>query len=1119
MIRDPFYREIIKRLNSPLDGDLFEDCAADLLRAIYPTLVPMRGGNDAGMDGAITNGEGEPFPLVCTTEKDVIGNLRRSLNSYLKNRRQRRKVVLATSQQLTPRRVRNLYDRAAKLGFSLVGVHTQEAIANLLYYSPHWCLELLNLSGTPSALSVVPRTDRPLLGQTLIGREADLAWLQQGAAGRLLVGQPGSGKTFLLHRWALEGSALFVVSTDRGEIATAIRSTQPPTIIVDDAQLYPGLLTDLKQLRHDMGAEFAILASCWPSDQEMVVSALNIPASCSRQLELLTRNEIVDVVKTTGLAGPDALVQEIVRQAEGRPGLAVTLANLCLQGGIREVALGDALNRALSSFFEHVGGTRVSAILAGFSVGGSAGMPMTLIAEWLDLSLADVRDAVVRLSTSGIVWDMGQDRLAVHPAALREVLVRDTFFSGAASLPIEPLLPRISSLESTTRTLIGARARGGAVPQKLLVTFLEMLGAGTLWHEFASLGTSEAVWVLENHPEQATIVATPALHYAPEKIIPTLLRAAVGDRRPLHATPEHPLRKIQDWVQGAYPGTGQVVRRRKALLAAAGEWLRRGDDQEVGLRAIQIALSPRYEAHTVEPGAEDVVVLHYGYPSFEEVRAIQELWTDVQDTLRAVELTVWDPVHRIIEDWAYPGRFNVTISPEMRQSMRAFAVRILQDIITLAQNRPGILHWVAGVARDIKADIEVPLNPDFEVLYPEEDRVNWKEAEERQYAAVQQLARDWSTREPIWVVQRIIAIEREAQSTGIAWPRWTPLICREIAQAVESVGAWIQVLLDVDSTDDMIGPFLSRAANVGEPGWIDWAIACLNRSTVKQAAVVVVLTQAHPPEDLLAETLPRLEGLADTIKILCSRGQVPEHLVKRLLRHPDAQIASAAAIGEWNADPKGSIRASLLDNWRYAVVHAVREDYHLGEMLGSDPVAAYAWLEKQLEQRLDDLWRFEKAVQSATNALDAGAKREILRRIPAVFEASELVALLIGDDLELYSEVLGDARLARFHLVPLSGVPEGIWGEKAKRALQVGYSAESIAVATYSQIKAVEAFFGAESTRWAEWVERFDRLCALEDESLKEIGRVGKGIAQKHREQALLEERHEAVYGLDWERT
>jgi len=63
MIRDPFYRDIVDRLDARLDPDLFEQCATDLLRDEWPSLVPVRGGTDAGMDGAIAEGEGRPSRL------------------------------------------------------------------------------------------------------------------------------------------------------------------------------------------------------------------------------------------------------------------------------------------------------------------------------------------------------------------------------------------------------------------------------------------------------------------------------------------------------------------------------------------------------------------------------------------------------------------------------------------------------------------------------------------------------------------------------------------------------------------------------------------------------------------------------------------------------------------------------------------------------------------------------------------------------------------------------------------------------------------------------------------------------------------------------------------------
>ena len=95
MIRDPLYRHIQERLGSHLDPERFEQCAADLLREFYPTLVAIRGGSDAGMDGAIAGDGSLPMPLVTTTAADVLGNLRGSLKSYVQNGGTRRSCVPA----------------------------------------------------------------------------------------------------------------------------------------------------------------------------------------------------------------------------------------------------------------------------------------------------------------------------------------------------------------------------------------------------------------------------------------------------------------------------------------------------------------------------------------------------------------------------------------------------------------------------------------------------------------------------------------------------------------------------------------------------------------------------------------------------------------------------------------------------------------------------------------------------------------------------------------------------------------------------------------------------------------------------------------------------------------
>ena len=452
MKHDPFYQKIVEGLSKPLDPDNFEQCASDVLRSDFPTLVPIRGGTDSGMDGAVADAKGESFPLICTIGTDVIGNLTHNLETYLSTGGPRRKMILATTQALTAKRRKNLQDRARKKGCSLVQIYDQAAIADRLYRRPEWCRDLLGLTGSPPALSQVPLSNRPLLGTDLIGRSSDHAWLKAIDGDSILLGQPGSGKTFLLHYYGLESEARFVVSEDHTEIATALRDQQPKALIVDDAHLKLDLLTFLIQLRTETGIPFAILACCWPGQRDIVQQTLNISNQRIRELKLLTRDEIVEIIKNAGVLGPNPLIADIVDQAEGRPGLAITLAYLCLNGDVQDVALGTALSRSIRTTFEPLVGKASTELLATIALGGDAGLPMATAAHYLGLPLVEVRRMTGDLAAGGAIIEVGPSDLAVRPPALRFSLVRDTFFSGARSLPIGPILGEVTSLKDATLT-------------------------------------------------------------------------------------------------------------------------------------------------------------------------------------------------------------------------------------------------------------------------------------------------------------------------------------------------------------------------------------------------------------------------------------------------------------------------------------------------------------------------------------------------------------------------------------------------------------------------------------------------------------------------------------------
>ena len=57
------------------------------------------------------------------------------------------------------------------------------------------------------------------------------------------------------------------------------------------------------------------------------------------------------------------------------------------------------------------------------------------------------------------------------------------------------------------------------------------------------------------------------------------------------------------------------------------------------------------------------------------------------------------------------------------------------------------------------------------------------------------------------------------------------------------------------------------------------------------------------------------------------------------------------------------------------------------------------------------------------------------------------------------------------------------------------------------------SWIGSEAALWAEWLERFEKLCHYEDHRIREVGRVAKSYVAKRHERALREEQQEAIYG------
>ena len=567
-------------------------------------VAPVKGGKDDGFDGSIADGQGEPFPLIATTSNDPLRNLRRSLRQARDKGWQVNRAIFVTSRDITGQMRRKLRDEARSVGIKLVRDLDRHWFANRLYSNPSWCKSLLNITGRPSALSIFPKTQRPIIGDAVRGRESAMQWLRTRKRDCMLVGGPGLGKTFLLRALALEGHALFLVDGDRERVAKDIRELSPSAVIIDDAHVNLELLTMITQLREDIRTwEVRIIATSWPREQGPVHTMLNLSDKDVHELELMDADTIVEIIKSIGLNGPSKLLWAIREQAAGRPGFAATLAHLCLVGDIRDVVSGEALTRQISSGLDRLLNTDSQRFLAPFALGGDSGAKLDSVAEYLGIPVLDVSTKLAHLAAAGVVRERPNNAVSVEPEPMRWVLVREAFFGGAGSFEHLRGFEIVENRHSAIATLVGARSVGAHVEG--LEALIENSLDTNLWLRYATLGPIETEYVISRHPDVIDYVAEPALHYRPDEAIPLLLDKVPRediDFSFLYGSADESLRK---WAVAIPPdvSTDEVIHRRSTLIRATANWWESRREHKIAIRTMCMALDPHLDYAELDPGS------------------------------------------------------------------------------------------------------------------------------------------------------------------------------------------------------------------------------------------------------------------------------------------------------------------------------------------------------------------------------------------------------------------------------------------------------------------------------------------------------------------------------------
>lgn len=1163
MKHDPFYRQIIDRLNGELDPDVFEECVVDLIRKHDGLFaVPIRGGSDGGMDGAIADGEGEPIPIISTISNNVSGNMKRNLERYKKKSEggNARKCIVATSRSLTPQRQVNLTKKARELGFTLLQVVEQSGVAARLYHDSKWCKELLHLTGQPSALSVIPVTRRQLPEFELVGRTEAKDWLRNSHGDRLLVGEPGAGKTSLLYESAIdeENRALFVVSHDEGEIANAVRDQEPKIIFVDDAHTDIDFLSKLLRLRREIRGDFEILATCWHGDRDEIVQTLDTRPENVHVLKRLTQDEMADIVINSGITGNHSLVNEIVRQAAGLPGLAGTLAYFALQGRWREIYTGDALATDITTFYKNRISGDVAGLLACFALGGNSGMGKEAVSETLSMQILVLRQDLTSLAHGGIIEEVAnsKDFIMVRPPALRHALIRDVFFSGAAALPesvFERLLVEAPNPKDFALELIGANSRGGNIPAPLLHSYIGSLEPRLwkerqqrlskcppkwkefatvpkpvwlkyekiheVWEEYAWLGHNEASWVLENFNSKYSLIARPLLQHIPEQVMPRLFNEAIGDTRPLNSNSDHPFRLLEDWIMQSHPRRAESIQRRATILSATKAWISEGRDPVIGYSAMLLAVVPHFDFAENQPGIRGSIIIHSGYLKIEHLQILQDFWKEIIKCARTYPVPNWEEFIKSVASWAYPFHGNGP-DENTRKMMTDFAQEMALDVAEVASDHVGVLHGLMDLMDRSYPDFEIVTDDAIDILYPIEKLENgWEERQKNWIQAADKLACEWIEREPEEVVAQLEHIELEMSKMGSSWPRLTPQLCHRLAEKTPDPLKWFYTMLSTTLPVDTVEPFLQKAIKKGMSGWEQALQSCFQSTKLQSIAVKLTLTQENVSNELRQSALDIAGQFPNEVERLLWSNQLSKTTILELFNHPDKSLVSALAMAAWQHKPADEIDNWLRPHWENAIVEyneAVEQDlddYWLANVFSVEPNLGVKWLGRRFEEDSFKPYKFEKSIAAVTASLNDMERERWLEKIPDSYLWRSTVTRLVGNSPSRFEKILSSPRNEIDVLAPLSRPTiDATWIEFAKLAIQHGHAAASIASYAFSDSF---SWSGNLSDLYKKRYEQFEPFMDDSDEIVRRIATAGREHFFQQYESVRSREAEEEVFGRE----